>query len=55
MPITKKIVEMMNGQIDVESEKGKGTAVILMHLLFRSLHLLPMHLMRMFRKAMMQA
>ena len=25
MPITKSIVELMNGQIDVESEKGKGT------------------------------
>ena len=25
MPITKSIVEMMNGQIDVQSEKGKGT------------------------------
>ena len=29
MPITKKIVEMMNGQIDVESEKGKGTTFTL--------------------------
>lgn len=25
MPITKNIVELMNGQIDVQSEKGKGT------------------------------
>ena len=25
MPITKSIVEMMNGYIEVESEKGKGT------------------------------
>ena len=25
MPITKSIVELMNGRIDVESEKGKGT------------------------------
>ena len=25
MPITRSIVELMNGQIDVESEKGKGT------------------------------
>ena len=25
MPITKRIVEMMNGNIEVESEKGKGT------------------------------
>ncbi len=25
MPITKSIVELMNGQIEVESEKGKGT------------------------------
>ena len=25
MPITKSIVELMNGQIDVESEKGKGS------------------------------
>ena len=29
MPITKRIVEMMNGQIDVESEKGKGTTFTL--------------------------
>jgi CheY-like chemotaxis protein len=29
MPITKKIVDMMNGQIDVESEKGKGTTFTL--------------------------
>jgi CheY-like chemotaxis protein len=29
MPITKSIVEMMNGQIDVESEKDKGTTFTL--------------------------
>ena len=29
MPITKKIVEMMNGKIEVESEKGKGTTFTL--------------------------
>ena len=29
MPITKKIIDMMNGQIDVESEKGKGTTFTL--------------------------
>ena len=28
MPITKRIVELMNGSIDVESEKGKGTTFI---------------------------
>ena len=28
MPITKSIVEMMNGDIEVESEKGKGTTFV---------------------------
>ena len=38
MPITKNIVELMNGSIEVESEKGKGTTFIVTITLTQSDH-----------------
>ena len=38
MPITKNIVELMNGSIEVESEKGKGTTFIVTITLIQAEH-----------------